>query len=313
MGLRAPLVAAVAGVGASTLRRWRARGVPRRTPRTRAPLDCAIVSKVEAHVRVLHGLVGAESICRSIQGVSRRQAATVKHQTMTAMERERVERTDRVWITAAGVVRGFDQMYVHTTVGQQLLLIHADGSLAYRTSIARTEHYDERSVAAAVKRDFELHGAPLVWRADRHSSHDTPAVRALLAAHGVLRLQGPPRHPGFYGQTERQNREHRGWLDVLGVVDPEALDEACVRMLAALNCAWKRLTLGWRTAHDAWAQRPKIDVNRNELREEVNDQADRIRRHDPVRCVAADLAERLAIEQVLTKRGFLRREAGGWC
>jgi hypothetical protein len=314
MGLRAPLVAAMAGVGASTLRRWRAGGLPLRARRTRrAPLDRDLAAKVDAHVRALRGLVGAESIRHSIDGVSRRQAAAVKRETLTAIERERVERADRVWISAAGVVRGFDQMYVNTTVGQQLLLVHGDGSVAYRTSIVRTEHYDEQSVAAAVERDFALHGAPLVWRADRHRSHDTPSVRELLRAHGVLRLQGPPRHPGFYGQTERQNREHRAWLDVLGVVDPDALDEECEHMLAALNGAWKRPTLAWRTAHDAWAQRPRLDVNRNELREEVTERADRIRRHDPVRGVAADLAERLAIEQVLTTRGFLRREAGGWC
>src|SRR5207237_3423957 len=108
--------------------------------------------------------------------------------------------------------------------------------------------------------------------------HDTPEVRAVLAAHGVLRLAGPPRHPGFYGQTERQNREHRTWLDTVGVVDPDDLDDECRAMLGALNCTWKRPTLQWRTANDVWASKPYLNVDRRELRDDVAARAERIRR-----------------------------------
>jgi hypothetical protein len=313
MGLNAPLVAALAGMTASTLRRWRAHGAPKRTSRTRMPVDRGLAKCVEEHVRLLRGLVGAESIRHAVPGVSRRQAAAIKRDTLTAMERERVASVERIVVTTPGVVRGFDQMYVQTTAGQQLLLFSADGAVPYRTSVLRTESYDGASVATAVAEDFARHGAPLVWRADRHRSHDTPEVRAVLEAHGVLRLSGPPRHPAFYGQTERQNREHRAWLDALGVVDPDVLDDACGAMLDALNRSWKRPTLDWRTSHEAWLSRPDLNIDRARLRDEVAERADRIRRDSDTESATTDLTERLAIQHMLTKRGFLNRQAGGWC
>jgi hypothetical protein len=313
MGLNAPLVAALAGMAASTLRRWRARGVPKRTQRPRAPVDRGLATCVEEHVRSLRGLVGAESIRHAVPGISRRQAAAIKRDTLTAMERERVASVERIVVTTPGVVRGFDQMYVETTQGQQLLLFSADGAVPYRTSVLRTESYDEASVAAAVAEDFARHGAPLVWRADRHRSHDTPEVRAVLEAHGVLRLSGPPHHPGFYGQTERQNREHRAWLDALGIVDPDVLDDESRVMLDALNCSWKRPTLDWRTSHEAWLSRPDLKIDRSKLRDDVAERAERIRRDLDTATATTGLTERLAIQQMLTKRGLLNREAGGWC
>jgi hypothetical protein len=313
MGLNATLIAAVVGVGASTLRRWRSHGLPHRKPPMVRPIDARLVERVDLHVRELRGLVGAESIRRTITGVSRRQAAMLKRETLTAMERERIARADRIVVTAAGIVRGFDQMYVDTTEGQQLLLFSNDGAVPYRTSVMRTEHYDEAAVAKAVAHDFELHGAPLVWRADRHKSHDAPAVRAILHEHGVLRLFGPPRHPNFYGQTERGNREHRAFLNMLGVATPSEIDDECARMLVALNGVWKRRTLQWRTANDVWSTRPRLEVDRGELRGEVADRAERIRRNRGGCTLPEDLVQRLAIEGVLVQRGWLRREAGSRC
>jgi hypothetical protein len=83
---------------------------------------------------------------------------------------------------------------------------------------------------------------------------------------------GPPRHPGFYGQTERQNREHRQWLDQLDVIDQDELD----RMLHALNTLWRRPTLGFQTAEEAWKMRPTIREDRSILSEEVSERAGRL-------------------------------------
>lgn len=44
---------------------------------------------MEDQVRSTHGLVGAKSLSHGIAGVSRRAAADIKAQTLTAMERER--------------------------------------------------------------------------------------------------------------------------------------------------------------------------------------------------------------------------------
>jgi hypothetical protein len=60
-------------------------------------------------------------------------------------------------------------------------------------------------------------------------------------------------------------------------------------------------------------EKPKLNIDRTALREEVTDRAERTRRKETNRGAPSGTAERLAIEQVLTKRGLLRREAGGWC
>ena len=111
----------------------------------------------------------------------------------------------------------------------------------------------------------------------------------------------------------RQNREHRASLDAAGVLDPDALAVECARMVEALSTLWRRRTLSWCTASDAWNRRPALVEDRAALREEVDDRAARLRRHLDVRGAPADLAERLAIEQALTTRGYLRLEVGGWC
>ncbi len=84
-------------------------------------------------------------------------------------------------------------------------------------------------------------------------------------------------------------------------------------MLDALNQSWKRPTLRWRTSHDAWISRPDLNTDRAALRDEVAERAERIRKELDTATVTTDLSERLAIQQTLTKRGFLNREAGGWC
>ncbi len=81
-------------------------------------------------------------------------------------------------------------------------------------------------------------------------------------------------------------------------------------MCAALNGAWPRRTLGWKTATEVWNARQRIDVDRDALRDEVKDRAARLRREIDIQ---DDRAERFAIEAALTQRQLLRRSAGGWC
>src|SRR5262245_20125750 len=121
-GLPAPLCAAIVGIGASTLRRWTAQthvGQPLRRPRSNraAPPSPAIAARVCAVVRELKGLVGANTLRHIVPGVSRRQAAALKRQTLTAMERERIAAAERVTVSAPGLIRGFDAMHVITTGG----------------------------------------------------------------------------------------------------------------------------------------------------------------------------------------------------
>jgi hypothetical protein len=153
-----------------------------------------------------------------------------------------------------------------------------------------------------------------VWRADRASCHRTDEVEELLRGWGVLRLHGPPHLARFYGQLERQNREHRSWLASCAPPPPGELPDVCERMRHALNTDWRRPTLGWKAAADVWTGRAAVHENRNVLREEVVERAARIARTmAKTGSPDADLAHRLAVEYALTQRGYLRQQSGGWC
>lgn len=317
--LTARLQAALAGIGASTLRRWRARrrrslSLSCRAGHRRPP--CALRDVASEHravtlVRRLHGLIGAAALARSV-GLSRRAAARLKQLTLTRMEHERKADLQQVTITAPGVLRGLDAMQFpgHRT---RYALIAADGAVPYRTSLTLGRRYDAALVAHALERDLTQHGAPLVYRLDRASAHDAPAARAVLAAHRVLVLHGPPRYPCYYGQLERQNREHRAWLRAGPLPDDRALEPCLHEMLDSVNRLWRRRTLAWQTAAEAWSARPPLTVDRDALHEEVTERAHAIAQKLSGRGQPADLAERLAIEQTLTGMGLMRQQRGGWC
>lgn len=320
LGVSAALAAAVAGVHPATVRRWRYR-VRWHEPRVRvactppsvAALAPETVAQARQYVRALHGLIGAESLRHSITGLSRRAAARIKAATLTEMERERKAALTRVTITQPDVLRGLDAMHLRCTDGTRYALFSADGALPYRTSVTSGRRYDARLVAHALEVDIEKNGAPIVYRLDRASAHDAPAARAVLDAHAVLVLHGPPHYPCFYGQLERQNREHRAWLAAWPMLRREDVDRCLAELLAGVNGIWKRRTLGWRTATEVWQSRAALSVDRHALREEVQERTAHLVRMLERRSQPADLAERLAIEQTLTSRGYLRQRYGGWC
>jgi hypothetical protein len=263
-------------------------------------------------VRELRGLVGAASLAKSVPGISRRQAAAIKRKTLTAMERERIEACGRVSVNEPGVMRGFDAMQFD--VGEKVwTLISGDAAVQYRTSATVVDSYSGTAVADAIDRDFTINGAPLVWRVDRCTSHSTFDVSEVLKHHGVLVLHGPPHHPGYYGQLERQNREHRAWIDQSPPRDRDELDEAVPEMLGALNGQWRRRTLDWKTAEEAWTERQPLQVDRAELRDEVESRAERIKADLGDRAPTADFAWRLSIETTLVKRGLLTISTGNGC
>lgn len=318
LGLNAKLAARMAGVHEATLRRWRTRnrgGEPlvRHAPKSARTPPAQAVEQASTLVRSLKGHVGAEALRRSVPGLSRRQAAWVKAGTLTAMERERKQGLTRIRITAPDVVRGLDGMHLKAAGGALYALFCADAAVPYRTSVTSGPRYNIGLVERALSSDIRLNGAPLVYRMDRASAHDAPAVKQLLASHQILLLHGPPRCPRFYGQLERQNREHRAWDDEITLLQPEDLEARLEQMLQAVNKLWRRRTLGWRSAQELWRERTPLRIDRGALREEVSERAARIACQLQHRGKPADLAERLAIEQALESRGYLRREIGGWC
>jgi len=319
LGLRASLAASVAGISVSTLRRWSRREAQglrlslNRGPQPHPPLDVAKKAEVESLVRQLHGLPGAAALSHSVPGVSRRQAAAIKHETLTKIERERVSACQHLRPTAPGLIRSFDQLHIPTTAGPWYALISADTAVPYRTSALLTPQYDGLSVAKAIQHDFALFGAPLVWRADRAKAHDTGEVREVLDHYKVLLLHGPPRLPRYYGSLERQNRDHRAWLSPLGRLDPDTLASQFGSMLDAFNQLWLRRSLGWTSPADAWSSRPPINIDRDAFRQQVTDRVARFNRHLHARGSHADMATRLAIEQTLLNHGLLGRSLDRRC
>jgi transposase InsO family protein len=305
-GLRVSLVSKLIGLSSSTLRRASRPRAIGAQPSRRADLAPTTVAAVAERVRETNGAIGAAALGHAL-GVSRRRAATIKAATTTQMERERMSRTERVEVTAPGVMRGFDAMHLGTHDGTRFLLVAADAAVPYRTSITLVERCDGASVHAAIEADLDAHGAPLVWRMDRASAHRVESVSELLASRGVLVLHGPPRHPRFYGQLERQNRDHRALLASLGERPSVAKLAAYVPELTrVVNERWPRRALGWRSPAEVWTTRPDLREDRHRLRDEVQKRAARIAR------VVSDekVAERIAIEEALIERGLLRLATG---
>jgi transposase InsO family protein len=262
-----------------------------------------------ALVRSLHGLIGADALRHTVPGLTRRAATQIKRLACRDLERERRSSVQRVVVAAPGLIRGFDAMELCASgKPRRHALIAADGCVPYRTSWAISERYDGPSVAALLDHDFKTNGAPLVLRMDRASSHAAPAVHQILWEHDALPLHGPAHHARFYGQLERQNREHRAWL--AGVT---AGAEEFDSMMAALNEHWRRATLGWCTAGELWRRRPTLDLDRSSLMRDVHDRAGHLARRRDGTPRAQDLAWRLAVKQALVERGLLRLENGGWC
>jgi transposase-like protein len=315
LGVPCWLAARAVGVHEGTLGRWVRRARAGRPLRgRRGPRAAVVNAEAEAQaadlVRALGGQVGAESLRRSVPGLSRRRAGAVKKAVCRDLERERRRAAQRITVSGPGVLRGLDGM----DLGKgDSLLVSADGAVPYRTSWAMVRRYDGAAVAALVERDIALNGSPLVYRMDRARQHETASVREVLARHQVLLLHGPPRRPQYYGQLERQNREHRAWLGVAGRPALARSADQIGAMMCALNGLWRRRTLGWRTASEVWQARSVVHVDRTELAQEIAREVESLREKPALRGRPADLGERLAIEHALARRGLLRREYGGWC
>ena len=311
-GVPTSLVVAAAGVSAPTVRRWRARrrtGVPlrcKRGPRPHLAFPPENVMRARKLLSGTRGCVGAAPLARA-SGLTRRVAAVVKAEHLTQSERERRRESTRVSVVPS-VVRGFDAIDVSGVP----VLISADGAVPYRTSVCVAARYDTAAVADAVAKDFAEHGAPLVWRVDRWKAHVTQPVLDVLEEHQVLLMHGPPRHPRFYGQLERQNREHRAWFDTLNG-DVRELPRECESMREAFNELVPRRTLDWRTAGAAWRSRVRVTVDRGELKQEVEERVAKLLEQEALRGAYPGLVERLAIQAALIKRGLLRLTKGGWC
>jgi hypothetical protein len=228
------------------------------------------------------------------------------------MERERLERTARVRVAVPGVVRGFDAMHMNTTEGKVAVLVTTDAAVPKRTTIGVAEHYDEASVAATLDKDFREHGAPLVLRMDNAAVHDAPGVREVLDRYGVVLLHGPARYPRYYGQLERQNREHREWLAPIGLPARRDVERHIAEMQRVMNEVLPRRRHGWETAEQMWARdrRAVTEEDRRTLREAMEAQRAKLREANDREKMTDRLIERLAIEHALVATGWIECRKG---
>ena len=304
------------GCSSATLRRWKHRAEcdcllrQRPGPGSRALPSPQQQCLADDLVRALDGQIGAAALSKSIQGLSRREASKLKQRTLATMESERKASASRIIVTKPDVIRGFDPVFAEAAEGRRYLMPVADAAVPKRTTVDVKERYDADAVYEVLKKDIEEHGPPLVYRMDRARQHDHPKVRALLDAHGVLVLHGPPHYPQYYGQLERQNREHRVVLDAMGPVTTSLMTELSRAKIHAIDSRWPRRALGWRTAHQIWQTRTALQVDRQALRQDVQRMTEKIQSKQGCRGFPADMAERLAIEAALTKRGLLSRQGG---
>lgn len=309
-GLPITVCATAVGVSPSTLRRRLAGTRPRLRQRRRPDPERAAAAR--AIVRDTHGLPGATSLAK-MTGLTRRQAAHIKRDECRRIERDRRDACRSVRVSTHGVIRGFDAMHLAAAPGRPVVLAACDAAVPFRTTLRLAAHYDSRSVADALASDFEKFGAPLVCRLDRAACQRTDEVLAVLREHGVLVLHGPPHYPRYYGQLERQNREHRAWLYGIDLAAEGDLVALLGAMRSALNRSWARRTLGWCTAEERWMARPALDVNRDELRASVEARHQRLLAHGVASSRDPDLAWRLAVEQTLTLEGLLEINHGVTC
>ena len=316
-----PLRDAARAVGTSrkTLCRWQSRSLRRQPlvlrpgPGPRRPPGFAQRQAVDKLVRTSNASLGAATLAKTVPGLSRRQAAALKRETCTRMEAERKRRCNRLTITTPGIVRGFDAMHVETATERGYLLAAADAAVPYKTSSAYTARYDETAVARSLASDFERHGPPLVLRLDHAKQHKTPRIDGLCRALGVVRLHGPPHHPQYYGQLERQNGEVRRWLGNTSGLRVTELEQRVAEVTSTLNTRVPRRSLGWQPPSVAWNCRPKISAAvRLAFCEAVDE------RH--ARLLAADrfgrpdfLLRRMATEIELRRLNYLQIRPGGRC
>jgi len=311
LGMAAVLAGALIGKSPETMRVWGERAmvgkalVRPRGPRRKMLTDVETEALLEWYVRETEGLIGATMLVETVTEVTRREAGRVKKEAVTEMERERKAKSGRVWVQQPGVVRNLDAMYLWTTEGMRFVLTLSDGCVPFGTSAYMTEHYDDEAVSHALRVDFEKNGVPYVVRMDRAKAHRGPATQRLLDDHQVVVLQGPPHHPGFYGQHERQNRDYRHWLEAKGPITPDELRAWLPKMLVALNDHWKRRSLGSKTPREAWEARRPIMVNRAELVTEVKRISAKVTAESQGEEKKLNQSDRFAIEAALQRRGLL--------
>ena len=201
------LVSAIGNSG-STLRRW-ATTTPKSGVR-RERGAAGMLSRRSADVRALRGLVGPRPSAgapRALEASGERREARHRHGDGARAARRVGSRRGNRSRCAPWLRRDGPRSRSHSTLRARRRRRVRALPHAHRGQSTRTTKKPLRAFSTPISASTAL---SLVVRMDRAKAHRAPRVTALLDAHKVLVLHGPPRYPRFYGQLERQNREHAG-------------------------------------------------------------------------------------------------------
>jgi transposase InsO family protein len=117
-------------------------------------------------------------------------------------------------------------------------------------------------VQATYARLFQEHGPPLVLKSDNGSQFKADETKQLLAAHRVVGLFSPRRHPQYNGGVERANGQLSGYQESLAEFHGRPRAPTCDDAQGARALANELARpSGWRgpTAAALWSQRTLLD------------------------------------------------------
>jgi len=120
-------------------------------------------------------------------------------------------------------------------------------------------------VQATYARLFQEHGPPLVMKSDNGSQFKADQTKQLLAAHGVVPLFSPRRHPQYNGGVERANGQLSGYQEALAEFHGRPRAPTCDDAQGAQRLANELARpQGWPgpTAAALWSQRTPLDCAR---------------------------------------------------
>jgi hypothetical protein len=193
----------------STLRWWASEcRAGRMSPGARGPARRRATTEQRLVVRRFladHGRhTGAPSLRAAFPLLARRELMRLKREGVRQRNLLAQRRGSRLsWRTPGAVwAADFTDLDEAAAGGEKaMLFVHdlASGCVLWARPCRRK---DAAAVAEALSALIERHGAPLVFRVDNGKALHAPAVRAVLAVHGVTLLRTPNRTPSYNGSCE---------------------------------------------------------------------------------------------------------------
>ena len=302
---------AAAGIGYSTLMRWRARTRRREPPVRRpgpGPVGFRDWDQLQADILALHHgrrrTRGTGTLVLRYRGqLSRREVALWVHHVRQSLTDQQATDTVHIEWRAPGVVWAMDGTEL-TGLGDGNLQTVQDLGSRYKFPPLAADSLCGEGIAGYLEDLFRHFPPPLFLKRDNGGNQNHVAVNEVLAAYGVIPVNSPRAYPQYNGGIEHAQGEFQRVLADLAQGKqalPEEHLEAYAAAAASVLNHQTRDCLGRRTACDVFTagrQSAMIDLRE---RKEVTDElitmtAAYLELADDWRPVTAMKAWRLAVE-----------------